>query len=61
MDYKFSDRTRVGVDLYDLQNLEADFRATAMLLGGWDLLFLLKRDPVTKDYDRYGFGVQLGF
>lgn len=61
VDYHLSDRTRFGVDLYNLDNLEADFRATSMLLGGWDLLFLLKRDPVTKDYDRYGFGVQLGF
>jgi phospholipid/cholesterol/gamma-HCH transport system substrate-binding protein len=61
VDYAFSERTRVGVDVYNLEQLEADFRASAMLLGGWDLLFLLKRDPVTKDYDRYGFGLQIGF
>jgi len=61
VDYNLSDRTRFGLDVYKLENLEADFRASSMLLGGWDLLFLLKRDPVTKNYDRYGFGVQVGF
>ena len=61
VDYAVSDRTRVGLDLYNIENLEADFRASSMLLGGWDLLFLLKRDPVTRQYDRYGFGLQLGF
>jgi hypothetical protein len=60
VDYAFSERTRVGVDVYDLGNLEADFRASAMLLGGWDLMFVLKRDPATRNYDKYGFGVQVG-
>lgn len=60
MDYALSDRTRIGVDLYDFENLSADIRASTLLLAGWDLLFLLKKNPQTRDYDRFGIGLQGG-
>lgn len=58
VDYKFSENARIGLDLYNITAPEADIRAQARLLKNWDMLFLLKKDPVSNAYDRYGFGLQ---